>query len=68
MLKSSMVLTTRNSENIVPRHSFDKVCVCMGRSVIKNFEGVGRGGQARNFKIFFFSHEVQEMGLQKKKT
>lgn len=35
--------------------------------MIKDFEGVGRGGQARNFKIFSFSHEVQEMGLQKKK-
>lgn len=67
MLKSSMVLTTRNSENIVPRHSFDKVCVCMGRSVIKNFEGVGRGGQARNFKIFFFLMRSRKWGYKRKK-
>lgn len=39
-----MVFTPGNPENIVPRHAFDKVCVCMGAS---DDEGLSAGGKKR---------------------
>lgn len=55
IFKFSMIFTTGNSENVVSRHSFDKVCVCMGGNVIRDFEGMRRGDPDRNFKMLFFS-------------
>lgn len=44
MLEPSMVFPTGNSEYMVPRHSFDKVFVLWEVVLIRDFEGVGRGG------------------------
>lgn len=55
------------SENIVPSLPLTK-CVPVWQGLMtRDLEQVGRGGLDRDFEMPFFSHEVQEMGLQRKK-
>lgn len=66
LFESCMISTTIYVENTVPSFPLTK-CVSVWEGVMtRDFEGVGRGGLDRNFKMPFFSHEVQEIELQRK--
>lgn len=61
-----MVFPTGNSEYMVTRHSFDKVCVLWEVVLIRDFEGGWEEEAQSEVSRCLFSHEVQEMGLQRK--